>query len=412
MATRPLKVCFVTGEYPPDEGGVADYTACLSAALAAQGAVVDVVTARGSGAARPANGAGDAGEGRHPAVHRVVGGWGWGSLAAVGRRVARLAPDVVHVQYQAAAFGMRPAIHALPWWLRATRSGAQAAVTFHDLRVPYLFPKAGPVRRAALRLLARGARMVVATNAEDYAELGVDGLRGRLELIPIGSNIPDAPPEGYDRDAWRAAAGIGAGAAVVAYFGFLNASKGGLTLAEALARLRAAGRDARLVMIGGAVGASDPTNAAYLAAFRAELAARGLDDAVVWTGHVAPPGVSGWLHAADVVALPYGDGASYRRGSLLAALEHGRPVVTTLPAPLTGGLLPALVDGEAVLLVPPGDAGALAAALAAVLDQDALAARLSAGARSLATRFGWTAIAARHLGLYRSVLAEAWEGDG
>ncbi|RIL09668.1 glucosyl transferase, partial [bacterium] len=59
MATRPLKVCFVTGEYPPDEGGVADYTACLSAALAAQGAVVDVVTARGSGAARPANGAGD-----------------------------------------------------------------------------------------------------------------------------------------------------------------------------------------------------------------------------------------------------------------------------------------------------------------------------------------------------------------
>lgn len=250
--------------------------------------------------------------------------------------MARLTPDVVHVQYQAAAFGMRPAIHALPWWLRATGAKAATAVTFHDLRVPYLFPKAGPARRAALRLLARGSRMVVATNAEDYAELGVEGQHGRLDLIPIGSNIPDAPPEGYDRAAWRAAAGIPAGAVVVAYFGFLNASKGGLTLLDALARLRAAGRDARLVMIGGAVGASDPTNAGYLAAFRAEAAAHGLDAAVAWTGHVAPGAVSGWLHAADVAALPYGDGASYRRGSLLAALAHGCAVVTTLPAPLTG----------------------------------------------------------------------------
>lgn len=316
---------------------MADYTACLSAALAAQGVVVDVATSvrRTGEAGRRSDGG--APEGRHPTVHRAVDGWGWGAPRAVGKLVARLTPDVVHVQYQAAAFGMRPAIHALPWWLRATGAKAATAVTFHDLRVPYLFPKAGPARRAALRLLARGSRMVVATNAEDYAELGVEGQHGRLDLIPIGSNIPDAPPEGYDRAAWRAAAGIPAGAVVVAYFGFLNASKGGLTLLDALARLRAAGRDARLVMIGGAVGASDPTNAGYLAAFRAEAAAHGLDAAVAWTGHVAPGAVSGWLHAADVAALPYGDGASYRRGSLLAALAHGCAVVTTLPAPLTGG---------------------------------------------------------------------------
>lgn len=84
MATRPLKVCFVTGEYPPDEGGVADYTACLSAALAAQGVVVDVATSvrRTGEAGRRSDGG--APEGRHPTVHRAVDGWGWGRRGRSG----------------------------------------------------------------------------------------------------------------------------------------------------------------------------------------------------------------------------------------------------------------------------------------------------------------------------------------
>jgi len=328
----------------------------------------------------------------------------------VGRIVDATAPQVVHIQYQAAAFRMRPAIHLLPWWLGRTRPGVMAAVTYHDLRVPYLFPKAGPVRGLAVRLLARYADLTLCTNAEDHGALAARHYRGRLDIVPIGSNIPDAPPPGFDRDGWRAAAGIAQGEALLAYFGFLNASKGGLVLAGALDLLRRAGRGARLVMLGGAVGASDPTNAAYLDGFRADLAARGLAEAVIWTGHVPPPAVSAWLRAADAVVLPYADGASYRRGSLLAALAHGRPVVTTRPAPPPGGPLPALVDGESARLVPAGDPAALAAAVAGVLDDPALARRLEAGARAVARHFAWDAIAARHEALYREVLADRSAG--
>ena len=49
------------------------------------------------------------------------------------------------------------------------------------------------------------------------------------------------------------------------------------------------------------------------------------------TGYLEDAAVSGYLAAADVVALPFNDGASYRRGTLMAAIQHGCAIVTTKP---------------------------------------------------------------------------------
>jgi hypothetical protein len=48
----------------------------------------------------------------------------------------------------------------------------------------------------------------------------------RGQVVPIGSNVPCAPPPGYDRGAFRAGLGIAADELAVVYFGLLNASKG------------------------------------------------------------------------------------------------------------------------------------------------------------------------------------------
>ncbi|MBK9234159.1 MAG: hypothetical protein IPO15_25795 [Anaerolineae bacterium] len=82
-------------------------------------------------------------------------------------------------------------------------------------------------------------------------------------MIPIGATSP-APPAGFERDAWRGAWGLGHNDWLLCYFGFLNASKGGGALIACLARLVQEGRPAHLVMIGGQVGSSDPTNQSYL----------------------------------------------------------------------------------------------------------------------------------------------------
>src|SRR5438132_1142704 len=82
--------------------------------------------------------------------------------------------------------------------------GPPVAVTFHDLRPPYLFPKAGPLRDLSVRLMARAAHGVLCTEAADLRRLG--GGRGRVH-VPLGSNVECRPPPGYGPRAWRRARG-------------------------------------------------------------------------------------------------------------------------------------------------------------------------------------------------------------
>ena len=103
----------------------------------------------------------------------------------------------------------------------------------HDLREPYLFPKAGRARRWVNRLLMRQSAAVVVTNPQDAAALP-PALARKAAGIPIGANITPHPPPGWSRDGWRAARDIPLDVPLVAYFGFLNSSKG---LEHALAGL-------------------------------------------------------------------------------------------------------------------------------------------------------------------------------
>lgn len=369
-----MRVGLVTGEYPPDQGGVGDFTQQLGRALTRLGHQVHVVTTTGEGAP-------DA----DLVVHRAVSGWRWGCWRAVLEVAQRERLDVLDIQYQAAAYRMHPAIHFVP---RRTER-PPVVVTFHDLRVPYLFPKAGPLRWQALRLLMRRCDGIIVTNQEDYLRLEGVVPPSRLGLIPIGSNIPLALPSGYDRNAERARWGLSSGDLLLGYFGFLNESKGAEELIRALALLVARGFPVHLLMVGGRVGSSDPTNRADAARIESLIAQLGLQERVHWTGYTSPQEVSAGLVATDVCVLPYRDGVSFRRGTLHACLTHGRAVVTTRPAVI----LPEVRDGENMLLVPPCDPEALAEAVTRLAGDPGLRARLEAGATALAAQFAWERIA-------------------
>ncbi len=378
-----MRVGLVTGEYPPMQGGVGDYTRELARALAALGVEPHVITS--TKAAGGENGV---------AVHPVIARWSLGALLRVRALTRALDLDLLNVQYQAAAFGLSAAIHFLPHV-----AGRPTVVTFHDLRVPYLFPKAGRLRPAAVTHLARGAAGAIATDPADAAELRRRGV-ACLAHIPIGSNVAPAPPAGYDRAAWRARLGLGPDDFLLGYFGFLNESKGGDVLIQALAVLVERKAPVKLLLIGGATGASDPGNAPFDAHVERLIRRYDLADRVQRTGYVSAREVSGHLLACDAVALPYRDGASLRRGSLMAALAHGCAVVTTQPS----APLPLLRDGENVRLVPPGSAPAIVLAVSQLLEATGLRARLGHGAQALAGEFTWPAIARRTLEFYRSCL--------
>jgi glycosyltransferase involved in cell wall biosynthesis len=403
-----MRICLLTGEFPPMQGGVGDFTNELGKALAAMGVEISVITsAKATGQ--------DAGAKRqeienvHRAsciVHPVIEKWDWGSWRCIIQLLSDIRPDIVNIQYQAAAYGMHPAINFLPLRLR-TGTGYRTVITFHDLKVPYLFPKAGRLRWWLNLALARWSDAVIVTNAEDFARLSTYSFIHSLSLIPIGSNIYPEPPAGYDREAWRARWGMGTEDILLSYFGFLNESKGGETLVRALDRLvqsthnlQSTIYNLQLMMVGGKVGSSDPTNVAYLKKVEGLIEELGLTDRVFWTGYTPQPEVSANLLASDICVLPYRDGASFRRGSFMAALAHGLPIVSTRPRVD----VPELRHGENILLVPPDAPVALAEAIARLAQDAKLRRRLGEGAARLAQDFTWGKIAEKTEALYEEIL--------
>ena len=389
-----MHILFITGEFPPMQGGVGAYTYQLATALAHQGVEVSVLTS----VAATATGSATASAAPLPAgidIHPTITRWNWRIWRGVRELAHDLGADWLHVQYQTAAFAMNPAINLAPQ--RWRQAGLRVAWTYHDLLVPYLFPKAGAtLRRWVTERPAFSANLVVVTNEGDRLQLA--GRPKHLTSTPIGSNVVGRRVPDDERTARRRRHGYSNRTLVIGYFGFLNRSKGGVTLVRTLQRLVQAGRDAQLLMIGDQLGASDPTNQAYLAEVGRLIGELGLIDRVRWTGRQPDDAVSADLNAVDVLLMPYEDGASLRRGTLMAGLANGCAIVTTTPqAPL-----PELLDGRDLLYVPAGDAEHAAQAVISLVDAPGRLQQMREAAYERSRLFSWEAIARRHIDLYQT----------
>jgi glycosyltransferase involved in cell wall biosynthesis len=110
--------------------------------------------------------------------------------------------------------------------------------------------------------------------------------------------------------------------------------------------------------------------------------------------------VSAAFAATDLCILPFADGISFHHGSLMAALAHGRPILSTLP-PVE---LPELAHGANVWLVPPEDPEALADAVNRLVADPGRRQRLARGAVELSEAFTWEQIAADTADLFEDLL--------
>jgi glycosyltransferase involved in cell wall biosynthesis len=406
-----LRIGVVTGEYPPMQGGVGAFTERLVHALKATNPAtceIHVITDR---RARP-----DPARRLswrewsqpvalpHASLHPHVRSWRWPALSTIADVVARYDLDLVNIQYQAAAYHMgSAAINFLPWRLKGL---APTVVTFHDLRVPYLFPKAGRLRQMAVRFMARQARGVIVTNSADHHALTSDLAEEKLRQIPIGSNIAVHLLPAERITAVRRRLGLTAEHCLLGYFGFLNESKGADTLLSALARL---GEQTHLVFIGGRTGDSDPhNNQAFYNHLDGLIGELDLNGRVHWTGFVSDEEVSAYLQAADLMVMPYRDGVSLRRGTFMAALAHGRPLLTTPPA-IT---MPELLHGQNVYFSPVDDVATLVQSIQTLWADAYLRIRLGKGATQLADSFTWSKIAGETAAFFHEVVGdEARTGD-
>ncbi|MFE5210152.1 glycosyltransferase family 4 protein [Streptomyces sp. NPDC056600] len=173
--------------------------------------------------------------------------------------------------------------------------------------------------------------------------------------------------------------------------------KGLVFLVEALAKLRTEQPHAHLVVVGKR--AEDGPVAQAIERY-------GLEDAVAFVKGISDAELVDLVRSAEAACVP----SLYEGFSLPAAeaMATGTPLVAT-----TGGAIPEVAgpDGETCLAVPPGDPGALAAALGRLLDDPALRARLGAAGRArVLEHFTWKRAAEGTVAHYREAVARRRTG--
>ncbi len=239
--------------------------------------------------------------------------------------------EVVH------AHGLRAGVRSVAAGLRP--GSPPLVVTWHNAQL-----RGGRAGAWAETLVARRARVTLAASSDLAETARARGARD-VRLGPVAA--PALVPTGDDP---------GLGHPLVLAVGRLHAQKGYEVLLDALPLL---GPDVTVAVAG------DGPLAAALAARAPQ---------VRWLGRRTD--VADLYAAADVVVLP----SVWEARSLTAqeALLAGRPLVATA----VGGLPELLGDGA--LLVPPGDAAALAAAVCGLLEDPAAARQLAERGREVA----------------------------
>jgi glycosyltransferase involved in cell wall biosynthesis len=351
----------ISGEYPPQRGGVSDYTQLVAAGLAAAGERVHVWCPATEGESPS-----------HPGVvvQRELGSLSRSDLRRASRRLDRHpGPRRLLVQWVPHAYGYRSMNLGFCAWIRSrARQGDRVELMVHE---PFLEFRGSAVKQSVAATLQRVMTVVLLSAAERVWVAAPEwerfwrpySLTRRVPFVwlPIPSNVPveDAPDEvGSVRRLYAPG-----GEPLVGHFGTY-----GRGLAEELAQIvvRLAERrpDVRILLLG----RGGHEFLGQLLQDRPELGRR-----VQATGGLARPQLSHHLNACDLLVQPYPFGVNARRGSFMAALSHARPTVTS-----DGRMTEEMwSESGAVVLTPDGDAEAMAAAAADLLSDPEARRRLS-----------------------------------
>ncbi len=314
--------------------------------------------------------------------------WGsFGNAAFVPQLLWRLRKfDVVHLHYP--FFGAHELLPFLPKRVRLV-------VTY--LMVPQAPGFKGWLFRLGLRLserrLIRRAKVLL-TPTQDYLATVVLprlGHESRWHVLPLG--VEESYRPGEPSRALEHSLGIPEHMPVVLFVGSLDAAhafKGVSVLLTALAHLKH--RTWRLLVVGR--GNARPT-------YEAQAQQLGLQRQVRFVGYVAEAELPDYYRLASVFVLPSTSGAETFGLVILQAMACGIPVVASrLP-----GVRAVVRERRTGLLVPPGDATALAAALDHLLGAPAEARAMgTSGALVVEHEYRWGAIGQQLRNLYRHAL--------
>jgi len=356
----------ITSEYPPQPGGVSDYTRMVAEGLASAGDEVHVWCPPAAGATPEIKGV---------TVHRDCGSFTAADLRCVGRELGQLpSPRRVLVQWVPHGFGFRSMnlMFCLWLWLRAFRHRDEIELMVHE---PYLSFGEGSwkqdlvavVHRLMTIVLLRATRRVwISIPAWEACWRPYKlGRAVKFTWLPVGSNIPIAG--GVAAPELRARY-VNDRELLIGHFGSYDPNTAQL-LSNTVSDLMKNGMKSSLLLLGHGSAKMRSTLIDRQPSLAHRIHATGTLDAEELSRHIS---------ACDVMVQPYIDGVSSRRTSTMVALAHGIPVVTT-----RGRLTePLWIQNDAVALAPVESVSELAQTATRLLTDPAARQRLSLGARA------------------------------
>jgi glycosyltransferase involved in cell wall biosynthesis len=364
----------ITCEYPPQVGGVSDYTALLSQALRNEGQPVHVW---GPGSEETSS--------TESHVHRILGNFGSASLARANELLDQYpSPRTLLVQWVPHGYARRSMNVGFCRWLakRVRHHGDRLQLMVHE---PFLefrgirqSAAAGVHRWMVWTLLRAAERVWLSIPAWESKLRTYSPAKLRMDWLPIPSSIPrTATP-----DSTRAAREkLGNPPLLLGHLGTYSPVIREM-LEPTIVELLRSHPELSFVMLGS--GGSDVRSA--LLAESPELSSR-----LLATGFLPSGELSAHLAACDLLIQPYPDGASSRRSSLMAGISHGVPVVTT-----SGHLSESLwSESRAVAIAPAGDRSALMNSAQRLIQYPEERARVgAAGLRLYQQKFDWPLVVA------------------
>jgi glycosyltransferase involved in cell wall biosynthesis len=371
----------ITSEYPPDVGGVSDYTRQVAEGLARIGDEVHVWCPRANDGPRV--------HGLH--IHPELGSIRPRDLSRLDDLLDRCAsPRRLLVQWVPHGFGYHSMnVWFCLWLARRARRGDAIELMVHE---PYLEFGRGPIRHAAMACVHR-LMTIVLLHAARKVWISIPAWEGLLRPYALGRTLPMQwlPVPGCvagESAGSTAAAGsaaairlkyVATGRPLVGHFGSYGSAVTAL-LAERLPRIVDGASMPSLLLLGAGGEQFRDVLLARHPSWKGRVHAAGYQSAADLGAHIA---------ACDLFVQPYPDGITSRRTSAMACLSRGRPIVTT-----RGHLTEALwTERGAVAIADVADSAAFASTANRLLTDDDKRAALGArGEQLYAERFSVTQV--------------------
>lgn len=375
------RIGLICGSWPPVKCGIGDYIHRLSKELAGLGYELVVITDKSASAEFVD---------KNITVLPVIQSWRPTALPALLNRLTQNRVSLVNLQYPTQQYGRVSAVDWLPFFVyRYLR--LPIITTIHEFSTYHWL---GQWRVLAM---AQASQAVIVPSLEnmDLIRQTAPQLSGRLHHIPLGPNIEPHLPPNFDRAEWRSQHRLTAQTLSLVYFGFISPGKGVDVLLNALAQLPPE-VDFHLWLLADHK-PSNPAYAAYHAKIQEMVARFPQPDRLTWTGYLPAQELSPYLTAADLAVLPYKDGASLRRTTMLVSLAHSLPVLSTgKKAPCPG-----------VEVISPDNPTELTEAIIKFQNNRYRLKELAEQTQQAADQLSWSTIAQKTAALFQQVTYDA-----